>query len=131
VSDYAPIHLAGRNPVTSTASSTITGGEQLVVTGDGTVGASSGSSTAFVGTALSDASSGQLVTYLPRGPIHYTVASGSVTAGNQLVTAASGEVSALASATGNAAADINNARSVVGVALTTASANAPVEWMQI
>lgn len=130
MSDYSPKYLPG-DTITATTSGVVTGGQQLVVSGDGTVAAASGSSAAWVGTALSDAASGAYVTMTGRGPVHVSAASGSITAGNQLVTAASGKVSALAAATGNAAADINSARSVIGVALTTAADTANVEWMQV
>lgn len=131
MSQYSPEYAAGRIPVTGTCSSAVTGGEVLVVTGSGTLGASSAATVATVGVALSDGAASGDVTYLPRGPIHLGVASGSITAGNQLVAAVGGRVAALAVATGNAAADINNARYVIGVALTTADDNASVQWMQI
>jgi hypothetical protein len=130
VSEYSPKYLPG-DTITATTSGVVTGGQQLVVSGDGTVAASSAASAAWVGTALCDAASGALVTMTGRGPVHISTASGSITAGDQLVTATAGKVAALAAATGDAAADINSARSVVGVALTTAASAAAVEWMQV
>lgn len=130
MSDYSPKYLPGAT-ITATTSGTVTGGQQLVVSGDGTVAASSAASAAWVGAALCDAASGALVTMTGRGPVHISTASGAITAGDQLVTATAGKVAALAAATGDAAADINNARSVIGIALTTAADTAAVEWMQI
>lgn len=130
MSDYSPKYLPG-DTITATTSGVVTGKQQLVVSGDGTVAASSAASAAWVGTALCDAASGALVTMTGRGPVHISTASGAITAGDQLVTATAGKVAALAAATGDAAADINNARSVIGIALTTAADTAAVEWMQI
>lgn len=136
MSDYSPKYLPGAT-ITATTSGVVTGGQQLVVSGDGTVAASSTASAAWVGTALCDAASGALVTMTGRGPVHISTASGSITAGDQLVTATAGKVAALAvsAASGGDASDIdtaaNNARSVIGIALTTAASAADVEWMQI
>jgi sulfate adenylyltransferase subunit 1 (EFTu-like GTPase family) len=50
-----------------------------------------------------------------------TIASGTVTAGDIVVCAASGQVSTLAAVTTPTAADVTSTRAIVGVALTTAT----------
>ena len=129
MSDYNPKHRSVVT-VTVTTSDIVVGGQLLVVSGDGTVAAATGESAAYVGVSLADAISGGYVAMEARGAVHVSTASGAVTAGDQLVTASGGKVATLAAATADAAADINDARSVVGVALTSASNAATVEWMQ-
>lgn len=106
--------------VTGTASTTITGQQALIVSGNGTVGPASATSPAFVGVAAFDAASGERVSFFPRGKVHISTASGAITAGARVDTAAAGAV-----ATG--AASVNN----IGIALTTAADTALVEWMEI
>ena len=127
---YEPKYLYGHT-TTGTASATITGGQVLVVTGSGTVGPG-GTATAakVVGVAAMDAINGAQLTYFPSGKIHVTTAAGGITAGDQLVAAAAGTVAAEAAAAAAAAGDINNAREIIGVALTTAADTALVEWME-
>jgi hypothetical protein len=130
MSDYTPIYLPG-NAITGTASATITGRQTLVVSGSGTVAPSSGSSAKVVGLAAADAATNAYVTYYARGTVHESTASGAITAGDQLVSAAAGAVSSLAAASGNTAGDINSGRSVLGIALTTAIDTALVQWMEV
>lgn len=130
MSDYLPIYLPG-DTLTSSASATITGGQVLVVSGSGTVAPAGGSSAKAVGVAAFDAASGAQVTMYGRGPVHETTASGGITAGDQVVSAAAGKVSTLAAASGTPdAAAVNSARSVIGIALTTAADTALVQWME-
>jgi hypothetical protein len=117
MSDYSPKYLPG-STITAVTSGVVTGGQQLVVSGTGTVAAASGTSAAWVGTALCDAASGAYVTLAGRGPVHVSTASGGVTAGQQVECAASGLVAA-------------GATNPIGVALTTALTGASVEWMQV
>lgn len=128
MSDYLPVFLPG-TAVTLTASAAITGGQLLAVSGSGTVAPAAAGSAAYIGVAASDAASGARVTVYPRGVIHETVADGDITAGAQLQTGATGKIKALAAAAANAAADITAARSLVGVALTTATDTNSVRWM--
>lgn len=128
--DYNAKHIYA-DQITGTASATITGGQCLYVTGDGTVGPTTAASASFVGVACHDAASAALVAYNPRGKVHRSTAASAITAGAQLVSATAGKVDDLAAASGNAAGDINSARSVIGVALTTAGSGETVEWMQI
>lgn len=127
---YEPKFLYG-DQITGTASAAITGGNVLCVTGSGTVGpAGTATAAKVVGVAANDAASAALVSYFPRGKVHVSTASGSITAGDQVVAGASGTVAAEAAASAAVAADINNAREILGVALTTAANAASVEWME-
>lgn len=127
MSDYAPLYAPG-DIYTSTASATITGGQLVEVSGTDTVGPAGASSAKQVGVAAHDAPSGGRVSIYLGKIIHETTASGAITAGDQLVTAAAGQVSTLAAAAAAVAADINNARAVIGFALSTAANGAKVRW---
>ncbi|MET8334368.1 capsid cement protein [Streptosporangium canum] len=128
MADYLPIFLPG-SVVALTASATITGGQLLAVSGTGTVAPAAAGSANWVGVAAGDAASGGRVSVYPRGVIHETTADGAITAGDQLQTGATGKVKALAAAAGATTADITAARSVVGIALTTATDTNSVRWM--
>lgn len=125
MSDYVPRFKPGQ-AFTSQASAAITGGQLCAVTGSGTVGPTAGATTAWVGTAAFDVASGENVT-LHCGGVQKLVAAGAITAGDQVVSAAAGKVATLAAATTAVVADINAARQVVGVALTTAVDGATVD----
>lgn len=130
MADYLPVYTPGE-AVSMTASAAITGGQLVAVSGNGTVGPAGASSGAVVGVAGHNAASGSRVTVYARGVVHETVADGAITAGNQVVSAAAGAVSALAAMATGAAdeGDVNAARAVLGVALTTAADEALVRWM--
>jgi hypothetical protein len=128
MSDYLPVYLPSE-VVTLTASATITGGQVLAVSGNGTVGPAGAASAAVIGVAAHDAVSGDRLSVYARGVIHESTASGAITAGAQVAAGAAGTVASLAAAAGAAAGDINNARAVIGVALTTAADAATVRWM--
>lgn len=108
--------------VTLTASAAITGGELVAVSGSGTVAKTSAATVAWVGVAAHDAANGDRLTVL-KGGVQKVTASGGITAGQQVVSAADGKVAALAAWAAASAAD----RQVVGVALTTATDGNPVE----
>lgn len=122
---YLPLHDDGE-AVTRTTSAAVTGGQVVVVSGSGTVAPSAGASVAVFGVAAFDAPSGTEVTVY-KGGIQRPIASGTVTAGDQVVSAAGGKVATLAAASGATAADINAARQVIGLALTTATDGNAVE----
>lgn len=128
MADYLPIFLPG-STVTLTTSAAVTGGQLLAVSGNGTVGPATAGSAAYIGVAAGDAGSGARVPVHPRGVIHETTASGGITAGAQVAAGAAGTVASLAAAAAAAAADITAARSVIGVALTTATDTNSVRWM--
>src|SRR5688572_8512296 len=116
---YEPKFLYS-DAVTATASATITGGQTLIVSGNGTVGPATAGSPACIGLAAFDCASGDRVTYFPRGKVHVSTASGAITAAARVDTGAAGTVA-------SGAAGVNN----IGIALTTAADTALVEWMEI
>lgn len=128
MSDYLPVYTPAE-VATFTASAAITGGQLLAVSGNGTVGPAGAASASWIGVAAGDAPSGSRVSVFCRGTVHESTAAGAITAGAQLATGAAGTVATLAAAAANALGDINNARAVVGVALTTAADAALVRWM--
>src|SRR4051812_44128052 len=121
MAEFAP----GEN-VTRTASGTVTARQLVAVSGNGTVAVAGANADNWVGVAAFDAVSGDPLT-IRCGGVRQLVASGTVTAGDQVVAAAAGRVSTLAAASGAIAGDINAARRVVGVAHTTAADGAAVE----
>ena len=135
MADYSPLYVPGTT-FTSTASATTVGGQALVVSGDGTVAPSSAASPKVVGHAAHGAAANAVVTVFGRGTVHECVSTGTITAGDQVTSAASGAVAALAAsaAAGGDASHIDvaatAARSVLGIALTTASGNR-VTYMEV
>jgi hypothetical protein len=146
VADYAPVQEAGRPPVSGTASGTITAGDILGVSGDGTVAKLAAlASAAFIGVAATAAITAGRVSYYPRGPVHRSLADGTVTAGDlvgstntanrQVKTIGApsltfaGTYSATDAKTVVEAVE-NATRGVAGIALTTAADNNYVTWMQ-
>lgn len=125
MADYLPRYKPGQT-ITLAASGTITAGQLVSVSGSGTVATSGANDYAWVGVAGFNAVSGDKVT-IHTGGVQKLTASGSVTAGDVVICAASGAVSSLAAASGNTAGDINNTRRIVGVALTTAADGAVVD----
>lgn len=117
MADYVPL-FTGQPAFTSQASTTITGGQLLAVSGSGTVGPCGAASAAFVGVAAFDAASGDKVT-VHTGGVQRLTASGSITAGAAVISGASGTVATIGAETVYSR--------VVGVALTTAADGAIVE----
>lgn len=131
MSDYSPVYLPGHE-ISATTSAAVTGGQLVEVSGDGTVGPASAASPKVVGVAAFDCGSGARATVISRGVVHETTASGAITAGDQVAAVATGKVAAVAAASGTPdAAAVNTARSVLGVAMTTAADAALVRWMQV
>jgi hypothetical protein len=134
VADYTPVSIEGEI-VTSTASAAIVGGALLVVSGNGTVAPFTPGATPavnVVGVAASDVPSGGRVSFYCRGPVHESVADGTVTAGDEVVTSANGgaQLRSAPAAAVAAPADMVNTRAILGVALTTAANLQKVRWMQ-
>jgi hypothetical protein len=116
MADYTPPFQPGA-AVTRTASTTITGGQVIEVTGNGTVGTAGADSTKVIGVAAHDAASGARVTVHGLvGQVHEVVATAGVTAGDGLATGAAGTVKTVVIATAAAAGTL------IGVAETTAGA---------
>lgn len=114
---YLPV-LKPAETLTSTTSAAVTGGQLLVVSGSGTVAPSAGASSAFVGVAAFDAASGAQVT-VHKGGVQRLTASGAITAGDRVVSAAGGTVATFGANTDTSL--------VVGIALTTAANGAAVD----
>jgi Uncharacterized conserved protein (DUF2190) len=131
MADYSPLFLPGAE-ITTTASAAVTAGFPVEVSGSDTVQNAGSSSRKVIGVAGADAATNGLVMIFGRGTVHISTAAGAITAGAQLIVGSiAGTVSALVDASGATAGDINNARSVIGIAMTTASDTANVTWMEL
>jgi hypothetical protein len=135
MADYTPVYTPG-TAITLTASASIVGGQLVEVSGNGTAAPTPASATPslkVVGVAAFDAAAGARVTIHGRGQVHETTANGAVTAGDQLVSGAvAGTVKSLAAVgAAPAQADVNNARAVIGIAITSAADAALVRWMEV
>jgi len=144
MADYTPVTSKG-GTYTALTSGIVAGGNLLVVSGSGVVAkAGADANLAVIGVAAHDAASGARVTVWTRGPVHESLAAGTVTAGDQISTTSTASrdveslpvaaadlgatyVQAAANTAVNAA--INSARGALGVALTTAGDNVKVRWM--
>lgn len=115
---YEPKFLYG-DTITCTTSATVTGGQVLVVSGNGTVGPAGADSNAVIGVAAHDAASGAMVAVFPRGKVHISTASGGITAAARLNSGAAGTVASASAAVAN-----------IGIAMTTAADTAAVVWME-
>lgn len=128
--DYVPLYLLGQ-AVNSMASAAVIGGRPVYVSGSGTVANAASAANISVGVASQDAAASDPVGYFGRGTVHRLTASGTVTAGDQVVAAAAGSVATVPAVTTPTATDVTNTRSIFGVALTTATAGNLVEIMEI
>jgi hypothetical protein len=103
-----------------TASATITGGQVVAVSGSGTVAPAGAASAAVIGYAIDDAASGTNTFVLTRGPVSQSTASGGITAGAQVVSAASGAVATIGA---------NTFEKILGTALDTVTTGQPIRWV--
>jgi Uncharacterized conserved protein (DUF2190) len=140
MADYTAVFLPGLT-MTSTALSNITGGDPVEVAGTDLVqkctpGPSGWGSAKYIGIAATDAYAGQLVTIITDRVVHEGPADGPVNAGDQLMaSSAPGCQVTTAPPTGTIPgqleqADVDCARAVIGVALTTAASGTTVRWIQ-
>ncbi len=118
MAEYLPLHDEG--PITRSASAAITGGQLLYVSGSGTVAPTTGATPAWVGVAGFDANPNDNVTVWSDDVQRPIAGAGGVTAG-LLVEAGAGGTVVNQPATGALPGN------VVGLALTTAPANALAE----
>jgi hypothetical protein len=131
--DYTAVYGPSK-VVTLTASGAISGGDVLEIAGSGTVRkCQTLRSMNYIGCAADDTVTGGRVTVFSRGYIHESIADGAITAGDQLVTSATAgrqvvTLPPLGGAPGQA--DVNAARAIIGVALTTVADNTKVRWME-
>lgn len=123
MADYVPLFLPGQAVTGYTASATITGGRGVYVSGDGTVANVATAANIPVGVASQDFASGDKVGYFGRGTVHRLVASGTVTAGDIVESAAAGAFATHTVGT-------NDARGFA-IALTTATTGLIFEAMEI
>lgn len=123
-----PLFAGGGPEPTFTTTAAITAGRLAMVTGDRSIGPAAGSSLKVLGVAkqTSDAVGDKLS--VSTSGVWMLTAQGAIAAGDQVVAGAAGTgtVSTLAAAAGATAADINNARAVVGRALSAAIDGAQV-----
>ncbi len=118
MADYNPIFAGGNKPRTYTAGGTVTGGQVVELSAADTVIATAGASGKAVGVAAHDAASGADVTVWPLpGVTHEVTASAAVAVGDNLTSAASGQVATMAQTAGTAVFS-----QVIGVASTAAGA---------
>lgn len=124
MADYTPIHTGGVIPLTSSASAGITGGQVLVASGNHTVAPSGAASTAVIGVAAHDAATGQKVTYWPiKNVTHEITSTGTIAAGDGIVSGAAGVVTTAAVATAAAAGTL------LGKAVAAATGGAVVRFI--
>jgi hypothetical protein len=118
MADYTPVFVPG-NEVTFTATADVIGGQLVALTGQMTVGPAPALSTRIVGVAAFNAAAGSRVTVFIGQLIHETVASGTIAANTDIVSAAGGLMQARGAAT------VRH-----GFSLTSAVNGGLVRWME-
>lgn len=114
MADYNPIFAGGNKPRTYTAGAAITGGQVVALSAPDTVSPAGATSKAAVGVAAHDAASGTEVAVWPLpGVTHEVTASAAVAVGDNLATAANGQVAPIGAGTFDL---------LIGVASTAAGA---------
>lgn len=110
---------SGAAKVTMTAAAAITAGRLVEIAGNRTVQHAGANSVKVMGVALegTDFVGTPDKIAVATGGVFLIVTSGTVTAGDKLVAAATGLVSTLAAVTTPTAADVTNTRAIIGVAL--------------
>lgn len=130
--DYTPVYTPGAS-ISLTASGTASGGDLAVVSGSGTVAKAAAASAIVVGVFAHDVVSGQRCTVYGRGAVHESIADGTVTAGEQIITTATAnrQVKTIGAVGAPTAQGVTDTRAAFGVALTTAADNVLVRWMEV
>jgi Uncharacterized conserved protein (DUF2190) len=118
---------SGAPKITMGVAAAITAGRLVEINGARTVQMAAAASQKVVGVACqtSDGTSTDKIT-VATGGVWALIASGTVTAGDAVIAAANGQVATVPVVTTPTAADVNNTRALVGVALTTATNGNPV-----
>lgn len=146
MADFVPVFMPG-SAQTLSAGGTITGGDLVTLSAATTVvKAGVTASTSYIGVAGHDSSTGLKVTVHILKAVFDSIADGTIAVGDQLTTTATAnrQVKSLAASAANItgapplAGDINtalnlavnNARAVIGMAITAASDNTTVRWIQ-
>lgn len=135
--DYTAVFLPGLT-MTMTAAGTLTGGDPVEIAGPSavqktTAGPSALGSAKCIGVASHDAVAGAKVTIIVDRVVHEGLADGVVTAGDQVMSSslAGRQVKTVPASSGSPSkADVDQARVIIGIAITTASDGATVRWMQ-
>jgi hypothetical protein len=145
MADAIAVFLPGARQ-TFTAGGSITGGDLVVLSGaSSVVKASTTGAATYVGVAGHDAATGTKVTVTVLKAVFDSIADGAVAVGDQLTTTATAnrQVKSLAAAAVDVGGtptqasintaintSVNNARAVIGMAITAAADNAIVRWIQ-
>lgn len=111
-------YAAPGDHLTMTAGAAITGGQLVKMSANRTVIPTAGTADGKVlGVALFNAANADAFLTVATDGVWPLTASGAITYGDDIVSAAAGAASTLAVAGGATAADINNARNIVGMAV--------------
>lgn len=122
--DYTPIHSGGAIPLTLTASADVIGGRLVAITGNFTVGPAGASSAVVAGVAAHDALNGAKVTVWPiKNVTHEITSTGTLAAGDGVVSGAAGVAATAVIATAAAAGTL------LGVAEAAATGGAVVRFL--
>lgn len=122
--DYTPIHSGGAIPFTLTASADVTGGRLVASSGNFQVAPAGAASATVLGVAAHDALSGAKVTVWPlRNVTHEITSTGTLAAGDGVVSGAAGVAATATIATAAAAGTL------LGVAEAAATGGAVVRFL--
>ena len=132
MADYVPSFKPGAS-ITCTAGDTITGGRLVEITGDRTVKVASAGSTAVIGVAGYDATTGDNVTVFTRADgVHGLVASEAITAGASVSVADDGKIATATAPTEGGETEPGTPGSdIIGIALAAADADDVVDVLFI
>lgn len=124
MADYTPVFTGGAIPKTMQASGAITGSQLVATAGNGLVATAGAASATVIGVAAHDAASGGKVTVWPlRNVTHEIPSTGTIAAGDGIVSGASGVAATAAVATAAAAGTL------LGIAETGATGGALVRFI--
>lgn len=124
MADYTPVYVSKTNPLTKTASATITGGQLVEITTASAVGPAGAASTKVIGVAAHDAASGARVTVWPLNNVEHEITStGTIAVGDGIASGAAGVAATVVVATGAAAGTL------IGRATTAATGGAKVRFV--
>lgn len=113
-----PIKYMPGSKVSFKSAAAITAGRMVEITAANTVGMAGANSQKVVGFAMQSCdAAGDIIEVQLLGYVVLCTAAGAVSAGDEVSCGANGTVSTQAAAAGATAADINKARSVIGIAL--------------
>jgi hypothetical protein len=124
MADYTPVHSGGAIPFTTQASVDVVGGRLVAVTGNNTVGPAGAASAVVLGVAAHDALATSKVTVWPlRNVTHQITSTGTIAAGDGIVSGAAGVGATAVVATAAAAGTL------LGIAEAAATGGAEVRFL--